>query len=55
MVMKTTYFPLLILFKMFFQLKRYNIFGISVEISKEASCYGDYEMKKLKSTANLYK
>lgn len=46
--MKPVYFPVLILFKMFCSVKRYDIFGLSVEVSKEARCHGDYEEKKMK-------
>lgn len=44
MVMKQA-LPVLILFKMF-SVTRSGIFGLSVEVSKEASCYGDYEERK---------
>lgn len=40
--MKPAYFPVLILFNMFCSVKR----ATSEELSKEASCYGDYEEKK---------
>lgn len=53
--MKPSYFPVLILFKIFCSVKRYDIFGLSVEVFKEASCYGDCEEKKFKNMINLCK
>lgn len=53
--MKLGHFPVLILFKMFCSVKRYDIFGLSAEVSKEASCYGDHEEKKFKNMTNLCK
>lgn len=53
--MKLGYFFVLILFKMFCLVKRYDIFGFFVEVFKEVSCYGDYEEKKFKNMINLCK
>lgn len=47
MVIKPDYFPVLILFKMFCSVRRYGIFGLSVEVSKEVNCYEGYEEKKI--------